>query len=85
MAAALSGAVSLNREITAQCHLGIGDLPFKVSQLFPDDINIFLQRPLIVRKCWLLLDLTAREVINNNRTQDGSTDHKSHLRKWVGL
>ena len=85
MAADLSGAVSLNRAISAECQLGIGDLPFKVGQTFPYDINNFLQQPLIERKCWLVLVRTAREVMHDNRIQDEFTDPKSHLRKWVGL
>ena len=85
MAADLSGAVSLNRAISAECHLGIGDLPIKVGQTFPDDINTFLQQSLIERKCWLVLVRTAREAINDTRIQDEFTDPKSHLRKWVGL
>ena len=63
MAADLSGAVSLNRAISAECHLGIEDLPFKVGQTFPDDIKTFLQQSLIERRCWLVLVRTAREVI----------------------
>ena len=85
MAADLSGAVSLNRAISAECHLGSGALPFKVGQTFPDDINNFLQQPLIERKHWLILVRNAREVMNDNRIVDESTDPKSHLRKCFGL
>ena len=85
MTADMSGAVSLNQAISAECQLGSKGLPIKVKQTFPDKINKLLNATLIERKCWLVLVRAAREIIHDIRIQDEFTDPSSHLRKWVGL
>ena len=85
MTADLSGALSLDRAISAECALGPRGLPYRVQQEFPGDITKFLTSPLIERKCWLVLVRAAREVRHDTRIQDEFSHPQSSLRTWVGL
>ena len=85
MAADMSGAVSLNRAITAECQLGSAGLPLTVRRTFPRDITKLLQASLTERKCWLVLVRASRELVHDTRIQDEFTNPNSNLRKWVGL
>ena len=85
MAADLSGALSLDRAISAECNLGPRGLPSIVRKEFPSDITTLLTSPLIERKFWLVLVRAAREVGNDTRIQDEFSHPQSSLRTWVGL
>jgi len=85
MAADLSGALSLDRAISAECLLGPRGLPLRVQMVFPSDISTLLTSPLIERKCWLVLVRAAREIRQDTRIQDEFSHPQSSLRTWVGL
>ena len=85
MAADMSGAVSLNRVIAAECQLGSAGLSLTVRRTFPRDITKLLQASLTERKCWLVLVRASRELVHDTRIQDEFTNPNSNLRKWVGL
>ena len=85
MAADLSGALSLDRAISAEYALGPRGLPSIVRKEFPSDITTFLTSPPIERKCWLVLVRAAREVRHDTRIQDEFSHPQSSLRTWVGL
>ena len=85
MADDLNGAVSLDAAIQAECRLGSIGLPPNVRCTFPKDVKVLLNSPVHERKCWLQLVRSARELINDERIIDVFSDHKSYLRKWIGL
>ena len=85
MAADLSGALSLDRAISAECELGPRGLPYRVQRKFPSDITKILTSPLIERKCWLVLVRAAHEVRHDTRIQDEFSNPQSCLRTRVGF
>ena len=85
MAADLSGAVSLDKAIREEFHLGCDGLPTLVRGQFPKEVDTVLNSSLIQRKSWLVLVRASRELIHDNRIQDEFTNPSSYLRKWVGL
>ena len=85
MAADLSGALSLDSAISAECQLGPVGLPQKVRRVFPIDVTTLITSPLMDRKCWFVLVRAARELRKDTRIQDEFSHPQSSLRTWVGL
>ena len=77
MEADLSSAVSLDREIMAECELGPNRIPAKVRSIFTSEASTPLTLTLIECKYWLALVPAAREIVQDSRIQDEFTNLQS--------